>query len=41
MKHQILGVKGLTPRRDQDRISPYNMDITSSRLVMRIDKNIK
>ena len=30
----------LTPLSDQDRISPYNINTISSRLVMRIKKNI-
>ena len=30
----------LTPRSDQDRISPYNINTISSRQVMRIKKNI-
>ena len=29
-----------TPMSDQDRISPYNIDTTSNRQVMRIKKNI-
>ena len=40
-----LTVKGhlfnpLTPMSDQDRISPYNINTISTRLVMRIEKNI-
>ena len=30
----------LTPTSDQDRISPYNINTTSSRQVIRIKKNI-
>ena len=29
-----------TPTGDQDRISPYNMNVISSRQVIRIEKNI-
>ena len=36
--HDIL--HPLTPRSDQDRISPYNVNTISSRQVMRIEKNI-
>ena len=31
----------LTPKSDQDRIPPYNINTISSRQVMRMKKNIK
>ena len=33
-------INSLTPISDQDRISPYNINTTSSRQVMRIEKNV-
>ena len=36
----IMGINLFTPTSDQDRISPYNINTTSSRQVMRIEKNI-
>ena len=33
-------INPFTPTSDQDRISPYNVNIISSRQVMRIEKNI-
>ena len=33
-------VNPLTPMRDQDRISPYNINTISTRLVMRMKNNI-
>ena len=38
-KEEIL-VNPLTPMSDQDRISPNNINIISTRQVMRIKKNI-
>ena len=35
-----LYIDPLTTMSDQDRISPYNINTTSSRLVMRIKKNL-
>ena len=35
-----LTLNPFTPMSDQDRISPYNINIISSRQVMRIKKNI-
>ena len=36
----LLHLKLLTPKGDQDRISPYNINTISSRKVMRKKKNI-
>ena len=35
MKHQLMPLNFLTAIRDQDRISPYNINTISSRQVMR------
>ena len=40
MSASVNGVNPLTPTSDQDRISPSNINIMSSRQVMRIKKNI-
>ena len=40
MKNMHTDVNPLTPMSDQDRISPYNINIISCRQVMRIKKNI-
>ena len=36
MHHQLMPLNFLTAIRDQDRISPYNINTISSRQVMRI-----
>ena len=36
MQHQLMPLNFLTAIRDQDRISPYNINTISSRQVMRI-----
>ena len=38
--HLLLIINPLTPMSDQDRISPYNINKTSSRKVTRVKKNI-
>ena len=38
--HLLLMINPLTPMSDQDRISPYNINKTSSRKVTRVKKNI-
>ena len=38
-RHSVI-INPFTPMRDQDRISPYGINTISSRLVMRIKKNI-
>ena len=38
--HICFVVNPFTPMSDQDRISPYNINTISTRLVMRIKKNI-
>ena len=40
MKNMHTDVNPLTTMSDQDRISPYNINIISCRQVMRIKKNI-
>ena len=37
---QFIGFSPLTPRSDQDRISPYNTNTISTRQVMRVKKTI-
>ena len=37
---KLVLINPLTPMSDQDRISPYNINTTSNRQVMRIKKNI-
>ena len=39
-EENILYVNPFAPMSDQDRISPYNINIISSRQVMRIKKSI-
>ena len=36
MQHQLMPLNFFTAIRDQDRISPYNINTISSRQVMRI-----
>ena len=38
--NEILGVKGLTPMSDHDKISANHINTTSRRHVMRIKRNI-
>ena len=40
MQHQLTPLNFLTAIRDQDRISPYNINTISSRQVMRIKRII-
>ena len=40
MHHQLMPLNFLTAIRDQDRISPYNINTISSRQVMRIKRII-
>ena len=37
---QFIGFSPLTPRSDQDRISPYNTNTISTRQVMRVKETI-
>ena len=39
-KATVIQLNPLTPMSDQDRISPYNINTTSSRQVMSIPKNL-
>ena len=40
LKHISFSFKIFTPMRDQDRISPYNIDTIPGRQVIRKKKNI-